>query len=70
MTMPSFTKWAALTGCVIGFIATGVVGFWPNVLNVTRIPLYAAVVGAWYIFVTICYLVYKFVYAGLRRSKP
>jgi hypothetical protein len=69
MTIPRFAKYAVLGVCAIGFIATATVGFWPAILNTTRIPLYAAEVAAWCIFATVSYLVVKFVRAGLRRSK-
>jgi hypothetical protein len=69
MTIPKFVKYGVLAGCAACFVATAVMGFWPAVLNSTRIPLYTAEVGAWCIFITICYLVFKFVRAGLRRSR-
>jgi hypothetical protein len=69
MTIPKVVKGAALIGCAVGFIATGLVGFWPGGVNTSRAPLFAAEAGAWCIFLSICYLVFKFVRAGLRRSK-
>lgn len=69
MTVPQSVKYVVLAGCAVGFVATALLGFWPSVLIVTRVPLYAGFVGAWCILATVCYLVFRFVRAGLRRSK-
>lgn len=69
MTIPQPVRYVVLAGCAVGFAATALVGFWPSVLSVTRVPLYAGFVGAWCILTTVCYLVSKFVRAGLKRSK-
>jgi hypothetical protein len=69
MTIARFLKYGLLIGSAGCIIATTVMGFWPAILNETRIPLLVAEVGAWCIFASICYLAFKFVRAGLRRPK-
>lgn len=41
MIIPRFVKGVVLAGCAAGFIATGLMGLWPTLLNTTRAPLYA-----------------------------
>lgn len=69
MTVARFLKYTALAGCAAAVIGTVVLGFWPSVLSVTRAPLYAGFFGAWCVFAAICYLIFRFVREGLRRSK-
>jgi hypothetical protein len=69
MNIPKVVKYSVLTGRAACFVSTVMLEPWPSVLNFTRIPLYAAQIGAWCVFVAICYLAFEFVRAGLRRSK-
>jgi len=69
MTIARFLKYLLLIGSAGCIVATAMLGFWPTVLNRTRIPLFVAEVGAWCIFASICYLAFKFVRAGLRRPR-
>jgi hypothetical protein len=65
MSITRFLKYGLLIGSAGCIIATVVIGFWPAVLNRTRLPLFLAEVGAWCIFASVCYLAFKFVRAGL-----
>lgn len=69
MTIVRLLKYGLLIGSACCFIATSVLGFWPTVLDRTRIPLFVAEVGAWCIFASICYLAFKFLRAGLRQAQ-
>jgi hypothetical protein len=69
MTIFKGIKLIVLAVCAAGFVATIVIGLWPEILNYTRLPLIVGYVGAWCTFLTITYLVTKFILAGLKRSK-
>lgn len=69
MRIVRLLKYSVLAGCVACFVATVVLGLWPLGPGKTRIFLYVAQAGAWCIFAAICYVLFRFVRAGLQRSK-
>ena len=66
MSIARLLKYCLLIGSAGCFTATAVLGFWPTVLNSTRIPLFVAETGAWCILASICYVAFKFLCIGLR----
>ncbi len=56
-------------GCTLFFVTLAILGLRPNILDRTRVPIYAMVAGGWCVLLGMSYLITEFVRRGLRRSK-